>query len=1087
MADEILLDVVLQGQQAVTSALQSIGRVGQQALSSLESSADRSTRALTGLSDSAGQTSARLQVVSRSGEDAARGVAAAGEEADRAGDKAEQSGSKFGTLLRVLAGLGAAAIGAGVAVAEAAKHAASGALDLQKAADDSGVDLETYQKLDYVFQQIGYSADESKDMIKAFGKNVDASADDVEKATTKVSDLRLKIEALNSKNSDLSFLNTLGNPELYGSSKDVERLVQYREELSKLQKQYDAAQRDLQTKQLFSQLNVTNGDDQIKQFEEFVRRLEMLPKEAQAAFSKNVLGVDITDKLGSGIETVEEKLKRLHTLVGEGVTDNMVEAAKQYRSAVSEFSTVSQIGRIQFGATFLPVVTKAISGFTSVLAEGRVAVREWARDNQDVFRSWADNVRRFVGDAAHLLSGLFSGNDSGGGGFGGQSNKPRLILASYVVPADDVERQVRPTISIMDRLRSAVESIGSAVRGVVLNVVIPAFAGLERAARVAADAVSAVFGVKLSATEVALGATLTYLTGGFTSLSVAVLALLGNLSSTTIEKFKTKLSEVGVSFDNIKRMAQNAVTVIEGLFNSNMFGSFKVDAKIVGEAIVALAAAFVLVREGAGLLAPVLEGVVGKATLARLGIKSLNGDAVLLAATFGQVTGLTKALDAVLLALGATTTIVVNAFKLFSEASRVLSLLFGRMTVVGGVIVLLITHWDQLKAAMEPIAGILNSLFGTTFLDGAKLATAAIVGLTTAFIALAASELGAGRALGVLGAGLTLLLKNPFARLMLLIVGQLLDADDAAKKFDKTTVTMSDKWSKFSEKASSLQPMIDKLKELVGVGSQAAKVDNGVRVVGQADTGSGVIQAPQSARPAPAPGAAGAEQPAQPKQVPLSAVSPLGNVGDTLTKVKHWLDSDQTDALGIGKAFQGLASSVSDWAERTTTWLEDLVGRLDKVKNAASSASSALSDAKSSSDSDSGEGAPKFEHGGLLGGRSGTDTNLGWFTRGEYIHPVRAVQHYGTRFMNAVRTMQFPKYEFGGLVGGLSGSLAPRYADGGPVVSSAARPDGRPFTLVMPDGTKFEGMRIEDRTITRMHNYAVDKGRRSTGRPGWFD
>lgn len=56
--------------------------------------------------------------------------------------------------------------------------------------------------------------------------------------------------------------------------------------------------------------------------------------------------------------------------------------------------------------------------------------------------------------------------------------------------------------------------------------------------------------------------------------------------------------------------------------------------------------------------------------------------------------------------------------------------------------------------------------------------------------------------------------------------------------------------------------------------------------------------------------------------------------------------------------------------------------------------------------------------GGIIPGTSVTgkeDNFLSWLTPGEFVHPVRAVKHYGAEFMESIRSLRFPRYNDGGL------------------------------------------------------------------------
>ena len=64
---------------------------------------------------------------------------------------------------------------------------------------------------------------------------------------------------------------------------------------------------------------------------------------------------------------------------------------------------------------------------------------------------------------------------------------------------------------------------------------------------------------------------------------------------------------------------------------------------------------------------------------------------------------------------------------------------------------------------------------------------------------------------------------------------------------------------------------------------------------------------------------------------------------------------------------------------------------------------------------------PGFADGGLLPGSSPSpkaDNLLFAGTAGEFMQPVRAVQHYGVGFMEAIRNLEIPRFADGGLLGG---------------------------------------------------------------------
>jgi hypothetical protein len=54
------------------------------------------------------------------------------------------------------------------------------------------------------------------------------------------------------------------------------------------------------------------------------------------------------------------------------------------------------------------------------------------------------------------------------------------------------------------------------------------------------------------------------------------------------------------------------------------------------------------------------------------------------------------------------------------------------------------------------------------------------------------------------------------------------------------------------------------------------------------------------------------------------------------------------------------------------------------------------------------------------------------------------------------------------------------------MVAAQAQAQGRPVTIVMPDGKTFEGLTASDKTAEELSRYATNRRLRSAGRkPGW--
>ncbi len=109
--------------------------------------------------------------------------------------------------------------------------------------------------------------------------------------------------------------------------------------------------------------------------------------------------------------------------------------------------------------------------------------------------------------------------------------------------------------------------------------------------------------------------------------------------------------------------------------------------------------------------------------------------------------------------------------------------------------------------------------------------------------------------------------------------------------------------------------------------------------------------------------------------------------------------------------------------------------------------------------------------GGKVGGSSPTPTadNIpAWLTAGEYVHPVKAVKKYGSRFMESVRNLSFDPtkslqgYALGGMIGTVD--FAPKLAYGG-TVPRMATGGTVPDVNVTTGDTKLNVMNVVDKNM----------------------
>jgi phage-related protein len=210
----------------------------------------------------------------------------------------------------------------------------------------------------------------------------------------------------------------------------------------------------------------------------------------------------------------------------------------------------------------------------------------------------------------------------------------------------------------------------------------------------------------------------------------------------------------------------------------------------------------------------------------------------------------------------------------------------------------------------------------------------------------------------------------------------------------------------------------------------------------------------------------------------------------------------------VGNLFDGLANRI-----------ERVWARIKSIVDAARSALSIGGEASSSSSGGS-TGTVRRAGGGIVRGpgTATSDSILARLSDGEFVIRAAAVRKYGPQLLAAINSMRFkmPKFATGGMVkaaplpafkmggmvqmpalpqfnlGGLVDSLThgmvyqvPAFADGG-MVPAQAQGQGRPVTIVMPDGRTFEGLTASDKTAEELSRYATNRRLRSAGRkPGW--
>lgn len=639
-----------------------------------------------------------------------RGLSQAGDAAQVAGDKikgvgdsAAQAGNQVETHTSKLASYGkgaliagGAAVAFGAAIFEAAKKAADGAKAINDAADASGTSLPSYQKAVFVLQQFGLSADDANTAIKNL---TDKTTEGAKKIADQLAQMGFRFT-----NDDAGLKSATDLVQrLGGANVALDPLLTKLKALGfvipagadQIKTAVDLAGRaGIAGAGALQKIKDATPDAaaQIRLVAESIAAVGNEGAQKQLAIEAfgDELGPKLVDKLKGGKGSFDEIIADFQRLNPE-VTEAQVALGTNFGAAMARFQIASTAARVEFGSHFLPTVTEGVVQFTNLLRLNRAPLEDWAKSVASAFGSIVSDVFK-----------LLNGQDEG-------------ISNSWLL-----------------KVRDAVVAIGTTVTQVFTGVVIPAFHALVSAAQPVLDKINEFFGSNLTLANAGIVAVLTFLVGGFNSLAVAVLAVFGS-TGPSIDAFKAKLSSIGIDFDSIKQAAINTFNQVVGFFRnldlSKVFGGedAKKNTAILAETVLALAAGFIVLREGAALAAPLLAKVVGK---------DISGDAVLAAGAVAQYSGALGALDTVLVGIAAFTTIVANGFRLIVTVGGLVAgalaailgipielagLIIGAIAIAGAALFFywgsiksgFVAAWDVAKsvtaAAWQAITGIIAS------------------------------------------------------------------------------------------------------------------------------------------------------------------------------------------------------------------------------------------------------------------------------------------------------------------------------------------------------------------------------------------
>lgn len=147
----------------------------------------------------------------------------------------------------------------------------------------------------------------------------------------------------------------------------------------------------------------------------------------------------------------------------------------------------------------------------------------------------------------------------------------------------------------------------------------------------------------------------------------------------------------------------------------------------------------------------------------------------------------------------------------------------------------------------------------------------------------------------------------------------------------------------------------------------------------------------------------------------------------------------QTMGESLKTVFQGFGSAFAAEISQAAAAKDAFIANLDRLIEKLRQVKQAQQGGGGGGFGGGGGGGDIFEAqtGGLLGGKPGIDTNLGWFTRGEFIMRKAATDFWGVDFMHAINQMRRPQVNFGGLMRLLD--MGPRRFNYGGLVAAMAQ------------------------------------------------
>lgn len=713
-ADKTNFDKVVESFQAIGEAAGTIGR-----------HADDAVRVLNGVADGAGEV---------------------GKSAKSAGASTSIFSSSLFKIVAIAGAVGASLVAVKRQI-DNVKQSMADIGDLASSAKEAGVSLDTYQKLDFIFQSLGVSAGKSAELIKEFGQNADEAAEKVVKLSASGRELtaalsRQGVSFAQTKDGMNAMREALARQaqemgrgridaeklqavlERFRGSTDPEELIKFANALGSLASQGRSVAEILgQTSTGMGKVitiarplaEETSGV--IKAFADFKRKAtpenfealaEALGKiessSERAKTATKLLGEELGSRLARAIDVQKDVvggLAQRYKDLGIGVNDTAVQIADKFNRALTQMNLAMEQGRRELALLFAPALTPLMEKFTDLIRINRGALAEWAGQIRD--------------RAVSALEDLFK------------------LLSS--APDSEISNQW-----ILD-LRDGIVSLGDAAKNVFDGIIRPAIAGAVEAFRSLTDIINRVFGSNLSPGAIGLSVVLVAMLGSTKSLIIALTALFG-LSLPGFEGMRDALAGLGINVDALTGAFREVKIAILAAFEvafgpppeggRSFMGGVLELLKTIPVLIPVVIAAFVLLKRASSALIPIFRAVFG------VEVTALQAGIIGVASLFSGL--LTNAM----VTAAAAATLVVTGIRGIVLLFEIVAKLNPFVAIIV-TLALLAANFDKVAAAIDPVVRFLGQLFGVD-ISGAEALEKVILALAAALTVLAARAFAANAA-----------------------------------------------------------------------------------------------------------------------------------------------------------------------------------------------------------------------------------------------------------------------------------------------------------------------------------------------------